>query len=218
MPTRADSGLYAEHWILYPNYVYPNARKGIKAEIVPEANQTYTSEADFFGRAPFSAGFPLRLRNFQRQQPFPAALTAAVCGSSAKDKENDMTTKMNQLMRLIAALVLRTRVALPKQRKNLSASAYDVHLLHSFDSLYRHTSRPSSVFHDVGYMPLPWDALYNFGRQICVGCMVTFGPRSSHKAKQVPDSKADFLRLQIVRIEGRTGDGSADSRIAQKHV
>jgi hypothetical protein len=57
-PPRADQGLYVEHWILYPNYVYPSADNGIKTEIVPAPIATnYKSEADFFARAPFGPGY-----------------------------------------------------------------------------------------------------------------------------------------------------------------
>ena len=56
-PQCASRSLYVEHWILYPNYVYPNARNGIKTEIVPDADASYASEADFFARAPFGPGY-----------------------------------------------------------------------------------------------------------------------------------------------------------------
>ena len=60
VPDRAPGqSLYAEHWILYPNYVYPSKANGIKLEIVPapETATHYTSEADFFARAPFGPGY-----------------------------------------------------------------------------------------------------------------------------------------------------------------
>jgi hypothetical protein len=62
VPPRASQGLYAEHWILYPNYVYPSPSNGVKTEIVPIAdgdpsNPNYKSEADFFARAPFGPGY-----------------------------------------------------------------------------------------------------------------------------------------------------------------
>jgi len=57
VPRWASESLYVEHWILYPNYVYPNARNGVHVEIVPEPNAKYTSEADFFARAPFGPGY-----------------------------------------------------------------------------------------------------------------------------------------------------------------
>ena len=57
VPDRAaNTSLYAEHWILFPNYVYPNATNGVTTEIMP-AQQMYTSEADFFRRAPWGRGF-----------------------------------------------------------------------------------------------------------------------------------------------------------------
>ena len=57
VPVRLDQGLYAEPWILYPNYAYPNARNSVKTEIIPDAGATYTSEANFFARAPFGPGY-----------------------------------------------------------------------------------------------------------------------------------------------------------------
>jgi hypothetical protein len=58
VPARAtDATEYAEHWILYPNYVYPSPANGIKNEIVPVLRQVYTSEADFYRRAPFGPGY-----------------------------------------------------------------------------------------------------------------------------------------------------------------
>jgi len=62
VPPHGSQGLYAEHWILYPNYIYPNATNGVKTEIVPISNDdpknpNYTSEADFFARAEFGAGY-----------------------------------------------------------------------------------------------------------------------------------------------------------------
>ena len=58
VPDRAPGTmLYAEHWILFPNYVYPGARNHIVTEIVPAERQFYTSEADFFRRAPWGTGF-----------------------------------------------------------------------------------------------------------------------------------------------------------------
>jgi hypothetical protein len=56
VPARTDQGLYVEHWILYPNYVYVG-QGGAKMEIVPAAKQLYSSGADFFARAPFGPGY-----------------------------------------------------------------------------------------------------------------------------------------------------------------
>ena len=57
VPDRAaNTSLYAEHWILFPNYVYPSATNGVRTEILP-AEQRYTSEADFFRSAPWGPGF-----------------------------------------------------------------------------------------------------------------------------------------------------------------
>jgi hypothetical protein len=58
VPSRtADTPQYAEHWILYPNYVYPSPANGVKDEVVPFPRQVYTSEADFYRRAPFGPGY-----------------------------------------------------------------------------------------------------------------------------------------------------------------
>ena len=57
VPDRAaNSSLYAEHWILFPNYVYPNATNGVRTEIV-SAERRYTSETDFFRSTPWGPGF-----------------------------------------------------------------------------------------------------------------------------------------------------------------
>ena len=71
---RRAQGLYAEHWILSPNYVYPNARNGIQTEIVPDTNPPYRCDADCFERARFGPGYPLRPRHFQRQRSLASAL------------------------------------------------------------------------------------------------------------------------------------------------
>jgi hypothetical protein len=60
-------------------------------------------------------------------------------------------------------------------------------------------ARPSSFMS----VPLPWEVLYEFGRMICLGVVVTFGPRPTHQAKHVPDLKDDALRIQIVLIKDR---------------
>ena len=58
VPNRdAGATLYAEDWILFPNYQYPNARNQVVTELVPDMRQSYTSEADFFRRAPWGTGF-----------------------------------------------------------------------------------------------------------------------------------------------------------------
>jgi hypothetical protein len=56
VPARTDQGLYAEHWILYPNYAYVG-QGGAEIKIVPDPNKNYASEADFFARAPFGPGY-----------------------------------------------------------------------------------------------------------------------------------------------------------------
>ena len=53
----ADPSLYAENWILYPNYIYPSAKNLVTMQIVPSTTVHYTSEEDFYKRAPWGAGF-----------------------------------------------------------------------------------------------------------------------------------------------------------------
>ena len=57
VPGKASQSLYVEHWVLYPNYVYPNGRNGIQTEFVPGTTSSCASEADFFARAPFGPGY-----------------------------------------------------------------------------------------------------------------------------------------------------------------
>jgi|SRR5215469_15252034 len=57
VPQWGISSRYDEHWILYPNYVYPSPRTGVRAEIVPEPHSSYASETDFFARVPFGPGY-----------------------------------------------------------------------------------------------------------------------------------------------------------------
>jgi hypothetical protein len=49
------------------------------------------------------------------------------------------------------------------------------------------------------YVPSPWDALYNFARQVWLGCVVTFGPRAMHE----PAATDDALQVRIVLIKDR---------------
>jgi hypothetical protein len=46
---------YVEHWVLYPNYVYPSAKNNVALEIRPGLVE-YRDTADFFARVPWSAG------------------------------------------------------------------------------------------------------------------------------------------------------------------
>ena len=58
VPERAaGSPVYAEHWILFPNYVYPNATNPVVTEIVPAAGSRYSSDEDFFRAAPWGTGY-----------------------------------------------------------------------------------------------------------------------------------------------------------------
>ena len=57
VPARdAKATLYTEHWVLSPDYQYPNARNQVKMEITPAVGQMYSSERDFFNRVRFTPG------------------------------------------------------------------------------------------------------------------------------------------------------------------
>jgi hypothetical protein len=48
---------YVEHWVLYPNYMYPGPRYIGALQVVPSMTEKpYDSEADFFSRVPFEKG------------------------------------------------------------------------------------------------------------------------------------------------------------------
>jgi hypothetical protein len=80
VPPQSDRGLYVEHWILYPNYVYPNARNGVKTEIVPIANP-YTNEEDFFARAPFGPGYRYVEATCNDSPRFPRDASVGLAGA-----------------------------------------------------------------------------------------------------------------------------------------
>lgn len=46
---------YTEHWVLYPNYVYPNTSNSV-VSIVRASGRRYSDLADFVARVPWSAG------------------------------------------------------------------------------------------------------------------------------------------------------------------
>ncbi|MFT3776494.1 MAG: hypothetical protein QM820_64965 [Minicystis sp.] len=46
---------YTEHWVLYPDYVYPRADSGIVTELIPGLAE-YDGLEDFFHRVPFADG------------------------------------------------------------------------------------------------------------------------------------------------------------------
>src|SRR5512143_470418 len=52
MRVDGDDRSYVEHWVLYPDYVYPGARNRVKTELVPAVKQ-YRDLDDFFARVPF---------------------------------------------------------------------------------------------------------------------------------------------------------------------
>jgi hypothetical protein len=49
-------------------------------------------------------------------------------------------------------------------------------------------------------VPLPWQAFYEFGRHICVGCAVTFGPRSAPELKPVTQTTTDAPHIKLVLV------------------
>jgi hypothetical protein len=55
-PSLPPSARYVEHWVLSSGYVYPGPINGQALTIRPAAEQRYTSEADFFARAPWGPG------------------------------------------------------------------------------------------------------------------------------------------------------------------
>lgn len=51
----ADPTRYTEHWVLYPNYVYPSERTD-HAVTLAGAHAEYRDAADFLARVPFERG------------------------------------------------------------------------------------------------------------------------------------------------------------------
>lgn len=47
---------YVEHWVMFPNYVYPSPKSLATLDIVPQATSAYRDENDFFKRVPFARG------------------------------------------------------------------------------------------------------------------------------------------------------------------
>jgi len=47
---------YVEHWVLFDNYVYPNAENRV-ATIIRASRSSYESEEDFFARVAWGKGF-----------------------------------------------------------------------------------------------------------------------------------------------------------------
>ena len=58
VPDRAEGqSEYLEHWVLYPNYMYPGPRFIGALQIVPSPTEKpYASESDFFRNVPFAPG------------------------------------------------------------------------------------------------------------------------------------------------------------------
>ena len=51
------------------------------------------------------------------------------------------------------------------------------------------------------FVPLPWNALYEFGRHLCIGCMVIFGPLPVRRLKHITKTKNDALQIRLVVIK-----------------
>ena len=57
VPDRAPGQAeYLEHWVLYPNYLYPGPRFIGALQIVPSSEKPYASESEFFRTVPFAKG------------------------------------------------------------------------------------------------------------------------------------------------------------------
>jgi len=58
VPDRApEQTEYVEHWVLYPNYMYPGPQYIGTLDIVPSPTERpYASESDFFSHVPFAKG------------------------------------------------------------------------------------------------------------------------------------------------------------------
>jgi hypothetical protein len=54
----------------------------------------------------------------------------------------------------------------------------------------------TSVTHPRGSRPAPWYVFYQFSRVICIGCVVTFGPRRADVAKE---AQIDALQVRLVK-------------------
>ena len=52
----AGASRSVEHWVMFPNYVYPSPKSLATLDIVPQSTNAYRDENDFFARAPFEKG------------------------------------------------------------------------------------------------------------------------------------------------------------------
>lgn len=52
----AGTTRWVEHWVMFPNYVYPSPKSLATLDVVPQATSAYRDEADFFKRVPFARG------------------------------------------------------------------------------------------------------------------------------------------------------------------
>jgi hypothetical protein len=66
------------------------------------------------------------------------------------------------------------------------------------------TTAAASALRPRAGVPLPWQAFYEFGRHICVGCAVTFGPRSAPDLKPVRETTSDTPHIKLILVsEGK---------------
>ena len=68
--------MYAEHWVLFANYVEPSNTNGVKTTIVPAPQQLYRSEADFLLHSPWGTGFRYMHVGSNESQKLPAGKLA----------------------------------------------------------------------------------------------------------------------------------------------
>src|SRR2546422_759985 len=56
VPDRASKELYIEHWVLFPNYVYPSGTNGQSITIVANTEFRIDDEKAFFRSVPWGEG------------------------------------------------------------------------------------------------------------------------------------------------------------------
>jgi len=55
MRVDGDDSRYVEHWVLYPDYVYPSTKNRVATQLIPGVKR-YEGLEDFFARVPFEQG------------------------------------------------------------------------------------------------------------------------------------------------------------------
>ncbi len=53
---QAGATVYAEHWVLFANYVYPDDKNRVETVIKGEPKNSFSSETEFMGRFEIPAG------------------------------------------------------------------------------------------------------------------------------------------------------------------